>query len=121
MFTSKRKGLIFLICATMRNFLMIKYVSRMATQAKLAEGSKKIMMEKTRGRVHLCTNESTDEIEALIGKKTLPGIFFKILHQKNLSVSLKSVTYTHSIVHLTNVLVERSLTQKSTYYMIPFI
>ena len=47
------------------------------------------MMGKTSDRVHLCTNENTDEIEALIGKKTLPGIFFKIFHQKKLKCGIE--------------------------------
>lgn len=46
-------------------------------------------MGKTSDRVHLCTNENTDEIEALIGKKTLPGIFFKIFHQKKLKCGIE--------------------------------
>ena len=39
----------------------------MAYQMK---GSKEVMMGKTRGRLHLCTNEKKDEIEAWMGERT---------------------------------------------------
>lgn len=54
------------------------------------------MMGKTTGRVHLYTNENTDEIEALMDKRTWHGIFFKILYQKNFKWCIEiSYLYKH--------------------------